>query len=55
MAVPHRETTPKLLGGDVCSVLDSDILLDGADQAPELLLHKLSGNHLKNTQEDDTV
>lgn len=31
MAVPHRETTPKLLGGDVCSVLDRDILVDGAD------------------------
>lgn len=31
MAVPHRETTPKLLGGDVCSVLYSDVLLNGAD------------------------
>lgn len=30
MAVPHRETTPKLLGGDVCAVLHRDILLDGA-------------------------
>lgn len=39
MAVAHRETTPKLLGGDVCSVLYSDILLNGADETPELLLH----------------
>lgn len=50
MAVPHRETTPKLLGGDVCSVFHSDILLNGADKTPELLLHKLSGNHLKHTR-----
>lgn len=39
MAVTQRETTPKLLGGDVCAVLHSDVLLDGADQTPELLLH----------------
>lgn len=47
MAVTQRETTPKLLGGDVCSVLHRDIVLNGADETPELLLHELSGNHLK--------
>lgn len=31
IAVTQRKTTPKLLGGDVCSVLHSDVLLNGAD------------------------
>lgn len=31
MAVPQRETTPKLLGGNVCSIFYSHILLDSAD------------------------
>jgi len=46
LAVLDGEATPKLLGGDVCAVLHRDVLLDGADKAPELLLHQLSGNHL---------
>lgn len=46
LAVLDREAAPKLLGCDVCSVLHCDVLLDGTDQTPELLLHQLSGNHL---------
>lgn len=39
MAVLHRETTPKLLRGDVCAVLHCDILVDGTNKTPELLLY----------------
>lgn len=39
MAVLHRETTPKLLRGNVCAVLHCDILVDGTNKTPELLLH----------------
>lgn len=39
MAVLQRETTPKLLRGDVCAVLHCDILVNGANKTPELLLH----------------
>lgn len=49
LAVLHGEAAPKLLGGDVCAVLHRDVLLDGADETPELLLHQLSGNHLSHT------
>lgn len=51
MAVPQGETTPKLLRSNVCSVLNSDILINSADQSPELFLHKLSRNHLKWTKQ----
>ena len=39
MAVLHRKTTPKLLRGDVCAVLHCDILINGTNKTPELLLH----------------
>lgn len=46
-SISSWEPTPKLLGGYICSILHSDVLLDGAHQAPELFLHQLCWNHLK--------
>lgn len=49
-STPDGEAAPKLLGGNVCAVLHSDVLLNGADQSPELLLHQLCGHHLTNRE-----
>lgn len=46
LAVLDRKPTAHLLGADVSSVLNDDVLLDAADQAPELLLYQLCRNHL---------
>lgn len=45
-SIPNRESTSKLLWGDICSVFYSNVLFDGSHQTPELLLHQLCGYHL---------
>jgi len=47
LAVPERKPAAHVLGADVSSVLYDDVLLDAADQAPELLLYQLCRNHLR--------
>ncbi len=44
--VPDRKPAAHLLGADVGSVLHDDVLLDAADQTPELFFHQLCGDHL---------
>lgn len=46
-AIPDRKPTAYILGADVGAVLNDDVLLDAADQPPELLLHQLCGDHLE--------
>lgn len=46
-AISDRKPTAHFFGADVGAVLHNDVLLDAADQPPELLLHQLCGDHLK--------
>lgn len=42
----NRESTPKLLRGDICSILYSNVLINGSNQTPKLFLYQLCGHHL---------
>lgn len=46
-SIGNGESTSKLLRGNIRSVLHRHVLVDGADQTPELFLHQLGGHHLR--------
>lgn len=54
-AIGNGEPTSELLWGDICSVLHRHVLVDGADQTPELFLHQLGWHHLRQAHNQKTT
>lgn len=54
-SIGDGESASKLLWGDIGSVLHRHILVDGANQTPELFLDQLGGHHLQQAHDPNNA